>query len=329
MTPVISIHMPDRLVAFLLSVLTMCCLSLLAGCNGGGTETTPASIAPNAEAPALITNSMTGVAAIGRPLDGYVYIQDTAGIMINVPVGTDGSYQADVGGMLPPFIVRVQASDGGVWYSYAPSRVPANVSQLTTLVMFIASGKADLAALFDNWPQQHASLTATAMLHAQAVVNLNFSTSFAQHGLDHTIYNFFTTSFEANGTGFDAVLDDVGHISFGPGVYAFTNPVHQAAFDENLPVTDQGMLDSLGSSVIFTWTQPPGMGPGIITDSDGSMIYQPPSMSWVMICDDSGETCPEGASCIVVECNLSESPDGGYSSGYISTSATRTSTVNP
>ena len=260
------------------------------------------------------------MAAIGRPLDGYVYIQDAAGIVINVSIAADGSYQTDTSGMQPPFIVRVQASDGRAWYSYAPSLVPANVSQLTTLVMFIANGKADLAALYDNWVQRHDSLTASAMLHAQAVVNLNFSDLFEQHGLDHTVYNFFTTNFAADGTGFDAVLDDIGPISFGAGAYLFSNPTHQAAFNENIPVTDQGMIDSLGSSVTFT-TQQPNLGSGIIIhhppdifvliDDDTTMIGEPPPDEWVMICAGSEHTCPEGASCTIVECN----PDGSSEPG--------------
>ncbi|HWS03779.1 MAG TPA: hypothetical protein VN448_10370, partial [Gammaproteobacteria bacterium] len=107
----------SRLVALLLSVVTLCWLSLLTGCNGGGdattttTSTTTTSITPSADAPAE-QNAITGVAAIGRPLDGYVYIQDAAGIVINVSIAADGSYLTDASGMQPPFIVRAQASDG-------------------------------------------------------------------------------------------------------------------------------------------------------------------------------------------------------------------------
>ncbi len=326
----------SRLVALLLSVVTLCWLSLLTGCNGGDdatattTSTTTTDITPSADAPAE-QSAITGVAAIGRPLDGYVYIQDAAGIVINVSIAADGSYQTDASGMQPPFIVRAQASDGRVWYSYAPSLVPANVSQLTTLVMFIANGKADLAALYDNWVQRHDSLTASAMLHAQAVVNLNFSDLFEQQGLDHTVYNFFTANFAADGTGFDAVLDAIGPISFGAGIYQFSNPAHQAAFNENIPVTDQGMIDSLGSSVTFT-TQQPDLGTGIIIhqdppvfddfiliDDDTTMTGEPPSTQLVMICAGSEDTCPEGASCTLVECNPdgSSEPGGGDSEeGY-------------
>lgn len=325
-----AIH--SRFVSLLAAAATLCWMSLLAGCNGGGDGTAATGIGLNSDAPESSSIAMTGVAAIGRPLDGYVYIQDTAGSVVNAPIAADGTYLVDVSGMLPPFIVRAQAGDGSAWYSYAPSRVPANVSQLTTLVMFLANHKMDLADLFDNWPQRHASLTADAMLHAQAVVNLNFGALFAQHGLDHTTYNFFTADFAADSTGFDAVLDAIGPISFGAGTYQFGNPTHQAAFDENIPVTDQGMIDSLGSSSTWTLVQPDlgsGIiihqdppGSGVIIPGDDSGILQPPPLdAGIMICAGMEYTCPEGRTCTIVECPADGSQDGGSSGGYESISS--------
>ncbi|MBI5463045.1 MAG: hypothetical protein HY941_12740 [Gammaproteobacteria bacterium] len=184
--------------------------------------------------------TLGGVAAIGRPLDGYVYIQDATGITVNVPIAYNGGYIADIEGLQAPFIIRAQAGDGSVWYSYAPefsSNVTANITQLTTLTMFIASGKADLAGMYDAWPQFHTTLTADSMLHAQAVVNLNFDALFEANGIDYTVNYFFTTYFTADGTGFDAVLDTIGPISFGAGTYQFHNPVYQATFDEDVAVS--------------------------------------------------------------------------------------------
>ena len=259
----------SRIFAMLLSCAVLCWLSLLSGCNGGGGGTATTSTSVSGEAattnpsvsdgttlvepsPTNETDSagpdidpfdqtylLTGVAAIGQPLDGYVYIQDATGVTVNVPIATDGTYQADIEGMQSPFIVRAQAGDDSVWYSFAPTfdtLVRANISQLTTLAMFLANGKTDLAALYDAWPQRHATFSFDAMLHAQGVVNLNFGELFQANGLDHTIYNFFTTMFTADGTGFDAVLDAIGPISFGAGTYRFQNPVYQAAFDENVAI---------------------------------------------------------------------------------------------
>ena len=81
------------------------------------------------------------------------------------------------------------------------------------------------------------------------------------------MYNVFTNPFIPDGTGFDAVLDAIGSVNFGNGTYRFTNPAHQAAFDEHIAVTDQEMIDSLGSSFTVV-SQSPQFDPGVIVEGD-------------------------------------------------------------
>lgn len=250
-----------RPLRILLPLFLFWCAGLVTGCGGGDSPRAAVDMdaggTPPAEGPAVVEPSvvMTGVAAVGRALEGYVYIQDAAGTTINVPIGAGGRYAADITFMEPPFILQARANDGSVWYSYAPAAIPANVSQLTTLALYLANGKTDLDALFMDWAQQHEVLTELAVLRAQLIVNLNLSELFDAWGLYAGDYNFLTTGFATDGTGFDGVLDSVGPINFSNGAYQISNQEYQASFDETPPPDlDPGEFDLLAASLAYNAT---------------------------------------------------------------------------
>ncbi len=163
-----------------------------------------------ASAPASAT--VSGTAATGAPLVGYVYVTDKNGTEINVRVGGDGSYSADVTGMSPPFMIRAVPDDTAqpTQYAYASrANVRVNITPLTTLALFLASNQSDLAAMAANWSSRSGEITTTALDAAKAVVNANLLAQYQAQGLDGTTYDFFSAPFKADGSGFDALLDTV------------------------------------------------------------------------------------------------------------------------
>ncbi len=170
-------------------------LALLGACNGGGSSGTP--------------STLSGTAAVGAPIDGYVYVMDVNGIEVNTATDpASGDWTVSVGGMTAPFMIKaVVNGSGATYYSYAGSaNVTVNVTPLTHLAAYLAFN-GDLDALYNAWTANHAQLTAQAIRNAQAVINANFATLMQNAGLDHTVYDFFSTAFTANSTGIDALLD--------------------------------------------------------------------------------------------------------------------------
>lgn len=173
---------------------------LFAACNGGGSSSaTPTS------------STLSGTAAVGAPIDGYVYVVDRNGTEVNTAIDAATSdWTVSVSGMTAPFMIRVVANGtGDVFYSYSyadAADVTVNITPLTHLALFLALDD-DLDALYANWVASYRQLTAQAVLNAQAIINANFAAEMDGEGLDHTSYDFFGDDFTADSTGLDALLD--------------------------------------------------------------------------------------------------------------------------
>ena len=210
---------------------------LFAACNGGGSSsTTPTS------------SSLSGTAAVGAPIDGYVYVVDRNGAEVNTATdAATGNWTVSVTGMTAPFMIRVVANGtGDVFYSYASAAdVTVNITPLTHLALFLALDD-DLDALYANWVANYSQLTAQAILNAQAIINANFAAEMAGEGLDHTRYDFFGDDFTAESTGLDALLDSLSiSIDFAGGTYTIL--VGGIAFNFNEAIDTSGINIGGGS----------------------------------------------------------------------------------
>ena len=159
------------------------------------------------------TATLSGTAATGAAIVGHVEVTGTDGApLTNVVINDDGSFSADVSNMTPPFILAAIPDDSTqqTEYSYAEAaNTIANITSLTTLAMYTATGNQDLANMAANWAAQANQITPAALAAAQAQVNQNFSSQLSAEGLDAATYDFFNAAFNADGTGIDAVMDSV------------------------------------------------------------------------------------------------------------------------
>jgi len=182
------------------------------------------------------TNTLTGTAATGAAIDGYVYVVDINGSEINVAISTDGSFSADVSGMSAPFALRAVPNDTSLdtQYSYAASSgVTVNITPMTSLAFWMAGSQSDLAGLATAaaWPDHYDVITEQNLTAAVATINANFETQLSNLGLENS-YNFFNQSFSANSTGIDAFLDTLAiNIDMTGG--AFTVQVSGSSFSFN------------------------------------------------------------------------------------------------
>ncbi|MGN6083561.1 cell surface protein [Trinickia sp.] len=183
-------------------------LTLLAACGGGGGSSS-ASSQPTQQ----IATSIGGTVAIGTALAGAtVTVIDANGKTATGTSNTDGSYTVSVQGLTAPLVLEAQDASGAssLLYSVVPTltssgtSLTANVTPLTTAVaaLMTASGNpADLLA-------SPSTVTTTNVSHAVGVLDQALGPILSANNVASTLDPIATT-FTANQTGLDAVIDSV------------------------------------------------------------------------------------------------------------------------
>jgi hypothetical protein len=205
---------------------------MLCACSNGGSNSFPSSP----------STTLSGTAAVGAPIDGYVYVQGGNGSEVNTATDpATGDWSVSVEGMNAPFLIRVVPNGGGdTLYSFASAaNLTVNVTSLTHLATYLAFN-GDVNALYTDWAANHSELTAQAILNAQAIINANFATEMDAEGLDHKTYDFFYAAFTANSTGIDALLDRLS-ISIDFSGNSFTVRLDDTPFSFDVDIDTSGI----------------------------------------------------------------------------------------
>ncbi len=192
------------------------------GCGGGGGSN--GSTQSPATPPVTTGATLSGTAATGQPIQGTVYIRGAQGMEINTLIDAGGFFKAVVDGLSPPFMLRAIPSNGGATqYSYAATaNQTVNITPLTSLVLLLASNNQALSQLYANWPGSQGVVTASGLSQAQSQVNQTFQSQYTAAGINNPLfYNVFSTVFQANAQGIDAVLD-VLQLFFDPAAGTVT-----------------------------------------------------------------------------------------------------------
>jgi len=189
--------MPDnspRRIALASFAVSLLACALLAGCSS-----TP--ISPDA--------TLSGTAATGRPMaKATVVVKDHLGKPVVGATDLNGKFSVDVKGLEAPFLLSASAS-GVTVFSVGTQTGIVNIDPLTDLVIATwykvqgLSASDAFATLGPATPMPTAAevRTMTAVIHDIANPLL------VAHGVDAPTFDLITTPFEANGQGFDAVLD--------------------------------------------------------------------------------------------------------------------------
>lgn len=179
----------------------------LAGCGGGsdgGSKTDGGDAATDNQG----GPGVSGVAAAGCPLVGYVSLKDSLGATVGpFAIGEDGEFsfsEEQIKGLTPPFFLEAKGragAEGCALYSWAGGLGTANINPLTSLAMGMAAGT-DPATAFSNAALNAASLqTAVRQIHA-CLKNL-----LALYNAENQ--DFFSGAYTADHTGLDAMFDVV------------------------------------------------------------------------------------------------------------------------
>lgn len=219
----------------------------LTGCGGGGGGGGAGTTPPPQQA-----QSLSGVAAAGLPVVGYVYLKDSANNTLGPnPIASDGSFTFDITGLTAPFYLRAQGSVAGTsydLYSATTSSGTANINPLTNLAVAGAAGVSDPSSVYNNQtPITQANLD-------QAVTDIQNMLAPLLAAYNANI-NPITGAYTADHTGLDAVFDVVSvNINTADGSVAVVNSVTDATIASGTTTTLSTPTDTLTSTEV-TQTQ--------------------------------------------------------------------------
>lgn len=178
-------------------------LASLLGSGGGGGDGTSST---------TTSTTLTGTAATGAPITGYVNVRDSAGSDKQASIGSDGAYSIDLADMTAPFILEADGVANGrsvKLYSAATSAdlgSTVNVTPLTNVIVANAIGENPATSGLQNAVTKAASLTSAALSSHGQSLHTALSSVYTGLGVAGTI-DPRTQSFSADHTGADAVLD--------------------------------------------------------------------------------------------------------------------------
>ncbi len=260
---------------FSFAILAVVFTLVLSGCGGSNNDDSSGGGA---------TTTLSGTVATGAPFVGTLSITGSGGAQaLNITIAADGSYNANVDGLTAPYMLQAIPTDPAQasLYSYAAAtNVIANVTQLTTLAMFISNNNVELATYYAAWANGAAAFAQQALLSAQAVINANLAALYQSNGIDAATYDFFTTAFTADSTGIDAVLDDTAVSLTGGNIVVSVSGNAGFSFDTGIDVSNinigsnSGISITVGSGLTptYSWTGGDAMSVSVMRTSDPATL---------------------------------------------------------
>lgn len=147
-----------------------------------------------------------------QPTQSLVLVHDANGNMQATLTDTSGRYALSVGGMQPPFLVQARDSLGRHTFSVASAAGVVNVNPVTDFLVrawFQANGR--------NIDSDFTEARAPQSLDRQTLTAMNAALKQAL-GLTLQHFNFFTSSYTANGSGYDALLQQLSVTATATGL---------------------------------------------------------------------------------------------------------------
>jgi len=164
--------------------------SIFYACGGGGSTSS--------------TQTISGVAAAGAPIIGYVYLKDSTGKTLGPnKILSDGSFSFDVSGLKSPFYLKAYGVVSGEYYelySVTTTAGIANINPLTHLAVASAAGVTDPASVYENLKP----ITESELNNAVEMIIRKLQSLLQVYNAN---INPLKDKFNANHSGLDAVLD--------------------------------------------------------------------------------------------------------------------------
>lgn len=161
------------------------------------------------QATLTVTGMVSGTAAMGRAVaHGTVSLQDANNQFASATTDEMGRFAVPVSGMTAPFLLRLDDGQGHVLFGLAGSVGTANIHPYTDLLVrqLFAAQQTTPEAAFADLADHPLSMADATRLDTALVSSL--SAALSRHGIDPSGFSLLNTSFNADHSGFDAVLDE-------------------------------------------------------------------------------------------------------------------------
>jgi Big-like domain-containing protein len=163
-----------------------------------------------------VVATVEGTAAQGAPLaDASISLRDARGQYAANSADAAGHFRVEAAGMTGPFLLKAVTPEGRVLYGMAPDFGTANVDPYTDLLVreWYAAHGSDADRAFAG---QGTVPAAADMQTLDRGLSAKLADVLSAQGLDARQFSLLSTPFEADHSGFDAVLDQ-SHVDVAAG----------------------------------------------------------------------------------------------------------------
>lgn len=221
---------------------------LLSACGGGGGSASNTT-------PAATTTTLSGVAAVGAPIvGGTVTAKCAAGTATTATTAADGSFSVTLTGATQPCMLELSGGtiNGNNHTNKLHSATLAdgrvNITTLTELVLahaLKATNTATVSAAYAG-TLDPSKLNSTSLEAGKTYVKALLPSL----GATAPKVDIVTGTFAADGTGLDAVLDDLGAAMRGKSLTTVSTAVGTDAASTTAPGTPAASVSAVGQKVI-------------------------------------------------------------------------------
>ena len=154
-------------------------------------------------------DAVMGTVAVGHALSGaLVTLVDTRGRTESTMSGPDGRFQLSTAGLNAPFLLKADDGRGQLMFGAAVQAGNANIDPLTDVMLraWYGTRGTNPAAAF----AAHSVPDATSLAALDKGFTGLMQDALTSQGLDASQFSLLSTAFDADGKGFDRVLDNTG-----------------------------------------------------------------------------------------------------------------------
>jgi hypothetical protein len=205
--------------------------AIIAACGSSGSDSPIAT--DNNETP---PKTISGTAAAGAPIVGIVNIKGANGNTASSPIELDGSFEVIVDDLTAPYILYAEGEVNGKFLRIFSSGVKVGTINITPITDFILRNALKMAAetALDDWTNSASLVDETTLANAEEEVQTQLQPILNAAGVGEDV-DLMTTSFNADHSGLDAVLDSVD-ISYDDTnkTVTVTNTITGTSFEDNI-----------------------------------------------------------------------------------------------
>ncbi|WP_286921899.1 hypothetical protein [Marinobacter sp.] len=180
---------------------------IISGCSGGSSGGNPTSESP--ETPPDDSATVSGTAAAGAPLVGFVGAKDASDNTATADINANGAYELDLSELTTPVLIYGSGISGGNAYQLLSVVFEddldgtVNITPLTDLIVANAGGRTP-QEIFNN--PDFTQLTQEAIQTQESAIKARLKPLLDGLGVDED-FDLRNSAFAADRSGFDAVLD--------------------------------------------------------------------------------------------------------------------------